>query len=57
MQRGKGGSVTVAELPFSHEGVVQHVQKTWFNDSGEPEQLQAMVRLAYLPEDSDVGAV
>lgn len=34
----------------------QQVQKTWLNDSVQPEQLQAMV-LAHLSEDSDVGAV
>ncbi|KAG0559672.1 hypothetical protein KC19_10G122100 [Ceratodon purpureus] len=56
VQRGRSDSVIVAELPSSQEGAVQQVQKTWLNDSVQPEQLQAMV-LAHLAEDSDVGAV
>lgn len=56
LQRGKSDSVIVAELPSTQEDAVQQVQKTWLNDSVQPEQLQAMV-LAHLAEDSDVGAV
>jgi hypothetical protein len=55
-QRGKKDAVIVAELPSSQEDAVRQVQKTWLNDSVQPEQLQAMV-LAHLAEDSDVGAV
>lgn len=56
MQRGKKDAVIVAELPTSQDDAIQQVQKTWLNDSVQPEQLQAMV-LAHLSEDSDVGAV
>lgn len=56
LQRGKRDSVVVAELPSTQEDAVQQVQRTWLNDSVQPEQLQAMV-LAHLAEDSDVGAV
>jgi Trk K+ transport system NAD-binding subunit len=56
MQRGRKDAVIVAELPTSQDDAIQQVQKTWLNDSVQPEQLQAMV-LAHLSEDSDVGAV